>query len=450
MIGACEKLVEKALKRGLSEVEVYAVRNLARQFTVAKDRIVEAVYRDDLEVGVRGAIGKRVGFVRLNSLEVGVEEALDRLVAIAKSSPEDPYWSGFPADGKPLPPVKSFDEKTVSRSEEELVEVLEHTMSKLKEPALAKGVEAASVADGFFSVMSLEVAVANSNGLSKAARRSVVELWLILSVEKGGLQSDKAMTYSKNMLDERELEKLALEEGENALLFFGARPVESGVYDLVLTPLATGDILAYSLAPAFSALNVLENRSPIRDKLGKQVLSEEITLVDDPALEGATGTRPFDDEGVATKAKHVVDKGFIAGLLHNYYTARRMNTEPTGNGIRQRPHMLPLPNFTNMVLKPGSGSFEEFARDVSRGILVYEVIGHWMSDFVTGTAKATITHGLLVEGGRVVRPVKGVVIGGNVYEWLSSNLVGVGKDVVVYSNFAAPSIWIRGAKVAGQ
>mgnify|MGYP001626257640 CR=1 FL=1 len=73
-----------------------------------------------------------------------------------------------------------------------------------------------------------------------------------------------------------------------------------------------------------------------------------------------------------------------------------------------------------------------------------------MSDFVTGTAKATITHGLLVEGGRVVRPVKGVVIGGNVYEWLSSNLVGVGKDVVVYSNFAAPSIWIRGAKVAGQ
>ncbi|MEM4662297.1 MAG: metallopeptidase TldD-related protein, partial [Desulfurococcaceae archaeon] len=56
----------------------------------------------------------------------------------------------------------------------------------------------------------------------------------------------------------------------------------------------------------------------------------------------------------------------------------------------------------------------------------------------------------LVERGKVVKPVKGVVIGGNIYEWLSKGLLGVGKDLEIIGPAAAPSLWIKEVGVAGK
>jgi PmbA protein len=82
--------------------------------------------------------------------------------------------------------------------------------------------------------------------------------------------------------------------------------------------------------------------------------------------------------------------------------------------------------------------------------VVYEVIRHWMSDPFTGSIKATVTHGVLVENGAPAKPVKGVVLGDNVYDWLSKSLVEVGSDIEVHGNIASPTIWVREVKVAGK
>ena len=427
MLSLVEEVVRKGISRGLSEVEVYAVKSTTWQFTISHDKVIEVSYREDQDLGIRGSMGKKVGGLKTNSLE-NTELIVDRLVSIVKSSPEDPYWSGFPPRQEKLNPVKTFDEKAVSRSVEEYVEILKYIMDKFKEVPVLRGVEKAVVTEGLFTISKVEVTILNSSGMLRQANYSPVTLWLELSVEKGGLSADKGLVYSRSVLDEKLLEKTALVEGERALLFFDSKPVESGTYDIVLEPSVAGEVLLYSLAPAFSALNILENRSPVKDKLGQEILSDKITILDNPSVETATGTRPFDDEGVATSTKPVVERGVFKTILHSYYTSRRMNAEPTGNGIRSHPASQPIPSFTNFVVKPGKGSLEEFAKDVRRGIVVYEVIGHWMSDPTTGSIKATVTHGLLVENGEVVKPVKGVVLGGSVYEWLSRNLVEVGGD----------------------
>ncbi|MEM4718011.1 MAG: TldD/PmbA family protein [Desulfurococcaceae archaeon] len=444
-------LIRKAASMGLSEVEVYLVDSLTTEFKVANDRIIESTRRKELDIGIRGAIGKKVGGIRVNTLsESSIELALDRLVSMIKASPEDPYWSGFPPLMKPFAKQVTPDEKTISMSEEEYVDLLKYTMDRFKEPAVLKGAKKAVVVEGSFDVHRQDIVIMNSNGVYSQEAYSGVLLWLTLSVEKNGSLSDKSLAYYRSRISLEEIERKAVEEGERSLLFFDSRPVESGTYEIVLYPSIAGAILSISLAPAFSALNILENRSPIKDKYGMTIVSEKVTMIDDPFLETATGTRSFDDEGVPTRVKRVVDRGVFKTILQSYYTSRRMNIDPTGNGVRQSPSTQPIPGFNNLVLEGRSGSIEEFTRQVDRGIIVFEVIGYWMSDPVTGSVKATVTHGLLVERGEAQRPVKGVVIGGNIYDWLSKDLVEIGKDNEIFGNTALPSIWIRDVKVAGK
>ncbi|MEM2014451.1 MAG: TldD/PmbA family protein [Desulfurococcaceae archaeon] len=444
-----ETVVKKAVGKGLSDAEVYAVESTTVQFTVANDRVIESTWRKRLDIGLRGAVGRRVGSIRVNTLEE-VDSVLEKLLSITRASQEDPYWGGFPPVYKLVAKPKTYDERTATMSEEEYVEVLKYTMDKFKEPALSKGATKAVVTEGMFEVARAELSIVNSNGVNFREMYTEVSLWLVLSVEKNGSSSSKTLIYAKNLIDEKALAEAATREGELAMLFFNAQPVESGVYDVVLDPSVAGLVLTSSLAPAFSALNILENRSPLRNKHEQLVMSEKVTIIDDPFLEGATGTRSFDDEGVPARAKPVVEKGVFTTILQSYYTSRRMNTEPTGNGVRQSPATQPVPGFTNFVVKPGKGKLDKFAEELEKGLVVYEVIGYWMSDPVTGSVKATVTHGLLIEKGSVVKPVKGVVLGGNVYEWLSRNLVEVGEDVYVVDNTATPSMWIREVKVAGK
>lgn len=448
--GLVEELIKRHSAKGLSELEVYASKTRALNISVARDRVVEVSHSVDMDVGVRGAIGRRVGGLRLNTLEVDPGEVLDKVASIARATPEDEHWPGFPPRYEPLVSVEAYDPRVAERREEDYLELLGGLISRIKEPALARGVESAVVVEGGLGVRVVEAVVANTSGVYRELRATSVSIWLVLDVSKAGAKSDYSMYYLKSRLDLEELDREALRAGERALLFFNAEPLESGVYDVVLCPWVAGEIVQFSLAPAFSGLNILENRSPLRGRLGEGVFNERLTLIDDPTVPGALGTRSFDDEGVPARRKEVVSRGVFTTILHSYYTARRMGAEPTGNGLRAHPAAQPLPGFLNLYVAPGSGSLESFANELRRGIVVYEVIGHWMSDPFTGSIKATVTHGVLVESGAPVKPVKGVVLGGNIYDWLSKSLVEVGSDIEVHGNIASPTIWIREVKVAGK
>jgi PmbA protein len=453
-----EKLIKKGLEKGLSEVEVYALEEYTNDFTVMSERITDAVSKESIDIGVRGALGKRVSGIYIDSTQVNIDEIVDKLVSAVKSAPEDPHWPGFPTStGKPRR-VRALDKKAAKLSEEESIELIKHYIEEFKEPALKKGAEKAIVVEGGLRVGKGKLTIINSHGVNRSYEYTTVFTGFTLHVEKAGSSADKSAFYIRRYLNNKEIEKTLREESERSLLFLGSSPVESGVYDVVLEPYLASEILTYALAPAFSALEILEGRSPLKGREGQLVFSEKVTILDDPFYKTALGTRPIDDEGVATSSKPVVKSGVFTSTLHSYYTAKRTGAKPTGNGFRRLPAMQPRPSFSNLVLKPISGGLEEFTRELKRGLVVYEALGYWMSDYTTGTVKATVTHGLLVENGRVVKPVKGVVIGGNIYDWLSKSLVEVGRDAKisglagagrVVGDVVTPSIWISNVRVGG-
>jgi len=87
---------------------------------------------------------------------------------------------------------------------------------------------------------------------------------------------------------------------------------------------------------------------------------------------------------------------------------------------------------------------------IRKGIIVFGVIGSWMSNPVNGAIQATITHGLYVENGEIKYPVKGVVMGGNYYNYLKQDLIALGKDIVNYSHIYAIPILVDNVPIAGK
>ena len=126
----------------------------------------------------------------------------------------------------------------------------------------------------------------------------------------------------------------------------GAEPIESGAYPVILENHAMKSILS-GFFSMFSGEAALKKLTSLTDKLGQKIMSEKVTIIDDPLLDESINKEPFDAEGVATQKKEVVSDGVFNLFLHNLKTAKVFGAEPTGNAT------VTGVGPTNFYLKPG-------------------------------------------------------------------------------------------------
>lgn len=437
------KLLSEALREGANEAEVFVVGFKGYEATTTRGMVERVSAIEETKLGLRVAIGKRVGGVAISGPVGDLGEVIRRAISIARSSTEDVHWAGFAEQTRRGPEVRCYDKRVAEVGPEDLVDLHRLLVERAREEG--RGLGKAEVVGALTRLGVGTVRVLNSRGVDVEVEYTVHGTWLEVGLEDSSFAASRV---SARFLVDDVLEASA-EAVRKASMFRKAKPVDSGVYEVVLAPEVVADFLESAFLPALSALNVLEGRSPLAGRVGQRVLSELVTVIDDPTLELESGTRPYDDEGVGTTRKEPVSRGELWGFVHSYYTAMRMGEEPTGNGFRGSPASSPMPSFTNLVVKPGSGRLEDFTRDLRRGLVVYATIGHWTSDPVSGRARATVTHGLLVSGGEVLQPVAGVNITGSVYDWFGDGLVALGSDVVTNEGASTPSAFVRGVRVGG-
>ena len=228
-----------------------------------------------------------------------------------------------------------------------------------------------------------------------------------------------------------------------ALTRLGAAPVSSTRVPVVFAAEAAGAFLR-GLFQAFSALNVLEQRSFLAGKVGQQIASPAVTIIDDGTMRRGLGSAYFDGEGVQTHRTVVVDRGVLRQFLHTGATARRMNATPTGNGIRSY-DSLPTIGPTNFYIDNGS-STHKLVEEVDRGLHVTGLAGFGM-DIVSGEYSQQV-DGQWIEKGVLTKPVEGITVAGRLDEMLLG-ITGVGRDLELRSNVASPAIRFKELTVGG-
>lgn len=204
-------------------------------------------------------------------------------------------------------------------------------------------------------------------------------------------------------------------------------------------PLAAG--LLSSFVQAVSGGSLYRGTSFLVDSLGQQVFAPHIDLLEDPHVRGGSGSAPFDDEGVRTVRRKVVEDGRVQGYFLSTYSARKLGMRTTGNA--GGPHNLRL---LSRLTEPGD-DLDAMLRKLGTGLFVTDLMGQGVN-LVTGDYSRG-AGGFWVENGVIQYPVEEITIASTLQHMLAG-IVAVGADTLIRGNKELGSILIDEMTVAGR
>jgi PmbA protein len=283
---------------------------------------------------------------------------------------------------------------------------------------------------------------ANTRGFAggyASSRHSISVAPIAAAPGSDEMQRDAWYTSMRSPSQLAEPEAVGRYAAERALSRLHARKIGTReVPVLYESSLATG--LIGALVQATSGGSLYRKSSFLVDSLGREVLAPHLDLHEDPHLPRGKGSAPFDDEGVATRARDVVSGGVVQGYFLSSYSARKLRMPPTGHSGGSH----------NLVLRsrrtdPGD-DLEAMLRKLHRGLFVIELMGQGVN-LVTGDYSRGAA-GFWVEHGRIVHPVQEVTIAGNLRDMLRG-VVAVGADEYTLGSKTTGSVLIERMKIAG-
>lgn len=278
-------------------------------------------------------------------------------------------------------------------------------------------------------------AYANSHGFvgGYASSRHSISCSVIAG-EGDNMQRDYWYTSARDQLDMDSAQSVGKLAGERSIRRLGARAIQTGQYPVLFeAPLASG--LISSLIGAISGGSLYRKSSFLLDSLGKQIASPLLNILEDPHLSKGVASSPFDNEGVATKSRQLIENGVLQGYVLSSYSARKLGMQTTGNAGGSH----------NLIVRSTGQDFAELLKLMNTGLLVTEVLGHGLN-MVTGDYSRGAA-GFWVENGVIVYPVEEITIAGNMKDMLNQ-ITAIGTDVIKNSSKLTGSILIEQMTVA--
>ena len=222
-------------------------------------------------------------------------------------------------------------------------------------------------------------------------------------------------------------DQIAETASRRALMMLEARRAPGGKMPVVLSSAAGGTMIHEAIGHGLEADLAQTGMSVYSGRIGEQVASHLITVIDDPTLPLKRGSYGFDDEGVKAQRTTLVEKGILKGYLYDCLTAMKDGTTSTGNGRRESYHSRPLPRMSNTFIAPGQMDPEAILHDTKSGLFVKKMGGGQVNT-VNGDFVFEVTEGYLIEDGEIAEPVRGATLTGNGPDILNS-IDMVGSDL---------------------
>ena len=348
---------------------------------------------------------------------------IDNVIDAARVRDVDPDWAGVAPVAAALP-VDHWSEATAAATPDDRAAIVAGFVEA------AGGLETA----GSCPTNAVTVAFANTAGQRLTGRSTIAAIDGIARTptsDGSGRQAAVGVTG----IDGSRAGTVAADKARRA-----ADPgdLEPGRYEVVLEPQCVANLLQFLFVYGFNGRALEEDRSFVR--IGERQFDEAITIRDDPTDPGHGGLA-FDVEGTPRRRLDVVAEGTTRAVLHTRRTAARLGTESTGHAEEAAEEWGALPS--NTVLVPGSRSYDDLVAGMDRGLLVTDFWYTRILDPKTQVVTGLTRNGVwLVEGGRIVRPVRNLRFTQSYIEALAPGAVkAVGADIALrFSDFGGYSM----------
>ena len=431
--------VEEVLKGGY-EYEVYLERKRKTTIESSDEKLENLIRSQEIGIGIRVFKDKSMGFAYTTDLEESsVKECARIAMQVCQLTPKD--------EGFVLGSCQNFgelqtyyDEKGINTPLEDKIALVIDLEKRAKAlDSRVKGVRKVSIKG-----LDLEVFCFNSCGLSYNYKGTWYTSMMAVLAEEGVDQSISYDFVGARSLSDLPLQSMVEEVVFKATATLNPSPFETRKMPVVLYKDASAMILE-AFSPIFLGDSLVKSRTFLKGMKGSKVFSEKLTIIDDGTLRGGFMSLPVDVEGHATQRNLVVENGVFKGFLHSTYTAIKSGERPTGNSVRESFRSLPTSGITNLYIKPGDISLEDMLQE--EVFLITDLMGLHTVDPVSGDFSLGAS-GIIYEGGKKKKSVRGVIIGGNIKEVWNS-VVGVGNDLRFYGNVGSPSLYIENITVGG-
>jgi PmbA protein len=258
----------------------------------------------------------------------------------------------------------------------------------------------------------------------------------VIAEEKSMMQRDYWYSSARHVVDLEPIDSVGRSAGNRTLSRLGAKKIHTCHAPVIFeAPIATG--LISSLISAISGGNLYRQSSFLLGSLGKKVASDQLTIEEDPFILRGDASSMFDDEGVATHSRLLVDQGIINGYLLSSYSAKKLGMQSTGNAGGAH----------NLIVKTGNQDLNGLIKTMHKGLLVTELLGHGLN-MVTGDYSRGAS-GYWIEDGVIAYPVEEITIAGNMKDMLKQ-IVSIGNDVYKNGSKHTGSILLETMSIASS
>ena len=362
--------------------------------------------------GVRAIADSRTGYGYSDDITI---ENLALAAQTARAIASDTAKSGAVAVGQPqhtphdLYPVQTFPTEVPLQTKIELLLKIDQ-IARAYDPRISKV---------FASLASQQkiVLIATADGLVVGDILPLLRLSVSCIAEHGtnrqtGTHGGGGRFEFDVLLDEERYARYAREAARQAIVNLDAIDAPAGYLDVVLGPGWPGILLHEAVGHGLEGDFNRKKVSAFSGRIGEQVASPLVTVVDDGTLPGRRGSLNIDDEGTPTGRTTLIENGVLRGYLQDRLNARLMGLPLTGNGRRESYAHIPMPRMTNTFMLPGESDPEDIIRSVQHGLYAVN-FGGGQVDITNGTFVFSASEAYLIENGKVTRPVKGATLIGN-------------------------------------
>lgn len=429
-----EDVLKTAKTQGASAAEAEVSLSIGQNVSVRLGETENIEYNRDKGMSVTVYFGQQKGHASTSDLSLqALKDTVLAACNIAKYTAKDEFCGLADANlmANNIPDLDLHHPWNIS-VDEAIAIAKECESAALNVDSRITNSEGASVStgEGYF-------AYSNSHGFTGGYPSSRHGVSCSVIAEAGdSMQRDYWYSTARSAADLQKATAIGKIAGERTIRRLDAKKIKTcQVPVLFEAPLASG--LISSLVSAISGGSLYRKSSFLLDSLGKEIASPLLNIYEDPNIKKGLASSPFDNEGVATNARQLVQNGVLQGYMLSSYSARKLGLATTGNAGGNH----------NLIVQSGDLDFSGLLKAMGTGLVVTELLGHGVN-MVTGDYSRGAA-GFWVENGVIAHPVEEITIASNMAEMLKM-IVAIGNDVLVQGSKQVGSILIERMTVASE